>query len=326
MLILSFNTATDVATRRCRRRRRGPWRAGLGVALLEDVDALLRDARVEPRAIDALVAGTGPGSFTSTRIGLASRARLALALDLPSPASRRWTRWPPRGWTPPRGGRSSRRGIRPGPARCPRRARAGSGDRVRRERGDPLSAALERRGRSCRPTRTTSVPSARGCAALAVRLALRRRSSPSCARPTRRHGAPRERRAVARAARPRHRRGDRARLVPAVVAVDVRRRLQAELDRDRRLPRGGARRVRVRVPVRRCLARHERRRLADLPETRVASTLSSASSRSPPPIRGGATRSRCASPTRRRFGCTSGSASRPAASGAATTRTIVRTR
>ena len=84
MLILAFDTATDVATSAL---VDGAEVLGERVSvprtLLEDVDALLRDAGVEPASIDAVVVGTGPGSFTSTRIGLAVARGLALALDVP---------------------------------------------------------------------------------------------------------------------------------------------------------------------------------------------------------------------------------------------------
>jgi tRNA threonylcarbamoyl adenosine modification protein YeaZ len=50
--------------------------------LLEDVDALLRQGGAHPRDLDALAVGTGPGSFTGVRIGLAAARGLALSLDL----------------------------------------------------------------------------------------------------------------------------------------------------------------------------------------------------------------------------------------------------
>jgi tRNA threonylcarbamoyladenosine biosynthesis protein TsaB len=84
MLVLAFDTATDVATSalvddgrvvgECTSEPR---------ALLAAVDELLREAGAEPTDLNALVVGTGPGSFTSTRIGLAAARGLALALDLP---------------------------------------------------------------------------------------------------------------------------------------------------------------------------------------------------------------------------------------------------
>lgn len=83
MLILAFDTATGAATSALV--EDGVVRAELASVprtLLRDVDALLRSAAVEPQDVDALVVGTGPGSFTSTRIGLAVARGLALALDL----------------------------------------------------------------------------------------------------------------------------------------------------------------------------------------------------------------------------------------------------
>ena len=58
-------------------------RATTAKAVLAAADELVRDAGLEPRDLDALVVGTGPGSFTSIRIGLATARGLALALDLP---------------------------------------------------------------------------------------------------------------------------------------------------------------------------------------------------------------------------------------------------
>ena len=83
MLALSFDTATDIAT--CALVEDGRVlgeRASLPRRLLEDVDAVLSRAGIEPDDLDTLVVGTGPGSFTSTRIGLAVARGLAVALDL----------------------------------------------------------------------------------------------------------------------------------------------------------------------------------------------------------------------------------------------------
>jgi tRNA threonylcarbamoyladenosine biosynthesis protein TsaB len=85
MLVLAFDTATDVATSALL--HDGDVlgeRTSVPRTLLEDLDALLRDADIEPAEIDALVVGTGPGSFTSTRIGLAVARGLGLALDIPA--------------------------------------------------------------------------------------------------------------------------------------------------------------------------------------------------------------------------------------------------
>jgi len=52
--------------------------------LLEDVDALLRQAGAHAGDVEALAVGTGPGSFTGTRIGIAVARGLGLALDVPA--------------------------------------------------------------------------------------------------------------------------------------------------------------------------------------------------------------------------------------------------
>ena len=81
--MLAFDTATDVATSALvddgevlgERRSRAQ-------TLLEDVDALLRQGGAHSRDLDALAVGTGPGSFTGLRLGLAAARGLALSLEL----------------------------------------------------------------------------------------------------------------------------------------------------------------------------------------------------------------------------------------------------
>jgi tRNA threonylcarbamoyladenosine biosynthesis protein TsaB len=85
MLVLAFDSATDVATSALVRDGEVLGeRTSLPRTLLEDLDSLLRDVDAEPADVDALVVGTGPGSFTSTRIGLAVARGLGLALDVPA--------------------------------------------------------------------------------------------------------------------------------------------------------------------------------------------------------------------------------------------------
>jgi len=83
--IFAFDTATSVAT--CALLREGEVvgeRLAEAKAILAAADDLVRAAGIEPGEIDALVVGTGPGSFTSIRIGLATARGLALALGVPA--------------------------------------------------------------------------------------------------------------------------------------------------------------------------------------------------------------------------------------------------
>ncbi len=84
MLTLAFDTATGVATSAL---VDGDEVLGERVSraqtLLEDVDALLRQAGAHPADLDRLAVGIGPGSFTGVRIGLAAARGLALSLDVP---------------------------------------------------------------------------------------------------------------------------------------------------------------------------------------------------------------------------------------------------
>jgi tRNA threonylcarbamoyladenosine biosynthesis protein TsaB len=89
LLILSLDTATDIATA-C------VWRDGRVLAesatrarsvaaqrVLADIDRLMGEADVEPADLDLVVAGTGPGTFTGLRIGLAAARALGFALGIP---------------------------------------------------------------------------------------------------------------------------------------------------------------------------------------------------------------------------------------------------
>jgi tRNA threonylcarbamoyladenosine biosynthesis protein TsaB len=84
MLILAFDTATDVATSALVSDGEVLGeRVSRAVTLLEDVDALVRQAGMHTADVDAIAVGTGPGSFTGVRVGLATARGLALALDVP---------------------------------------------------------------------------------------------------------------------------------------------------------------------------------------------------------------------------------------------------
>jgi tRNA threonylcarbamoyladenosine biosynthesis protein TsaB len=84
VLTLAFDTATSAATAALVRDREVLGeRVSRAVTVLVDADELLRASGAEPAELTGIVVGTGPGSFTGLRLGLATARGLALALELP---------------------------------------------------------------------------------------------------------------------------------------------------------------------------------------------------------------------------------------------------
>ncbi|WP_030436559.1 tRNA (adenosine(37)-N6)-threonylcarbamoyltransferase complex dimerization subunit type 1 TsaB [Actinoplanes subtropicus] len=94
MLVLALDTATPASTaalvevtadglRGVAERRTVDPRAH-GEKLAPEIAAILADHDVRPRDLTAIVAGVGPGPFTGLRVGLATAASMAQALDIPT--------------------------------------------------------------------------------------------------------------------------------------------------------------------------------------------------------------------------------------------------
>ena len=84
MLTLAFDTATRVATAALVRDDEVLGeRVSRAVVVLADADELLREAGARQADLTGLAVGTGPGSFTGLRLGLAAARGLSFALDLP---------------------------------------------------------------------------------------------------------------------------------------------------------------------------------------------------------------------------------------------------
>ena len=84
MLTLAFDTATSVAT--IALVRDGDVlgeRTSNASEVLAAADELLREQGLAPKRLSHLVVGTGPGSFTGIRIGLAAARGLAFGLSVP---------------------------------------------------------------------------------------------------------------------------------------------------------------------------------------------------------------------------------------------------
>jgi tRNA threonylcarbamoyladenosine biosynthesis protein TsaB len=84
-LTLAFDTATFVAcVALVRDGKPVAERRTTARALLEDAQALLEEANAAPGDVELIVAGTGPGSYTSLRMGLVTARVLAMSLAAPA--------------------------------------------------------------------------------------------------------------------------------------------------------------------------------------------------------------------------------------------------
>jgi tRNA threonylcarbamoyladenosine biosynthesis protein TsaB len=84
VLTLAFDTATSAATAALVRDGEVLGETvSRAVRVLEDADDLFRESGAARAELTGIVVGTGPGSFTGLRMGVAAARGLALALELP---------------------------------------------------------------------------------------------------------------------------------------------------------------------------------------------------------------------------------------------------
>jgi tRNA threonylcarbamoyladenosine biosynthesis protein TsaB len=84
VLTLAFDTATSAATVALVGDGEVLGEAvSRAVRVLEDADGLFRQSGAAPTELTGVVVGTGPGSFTGIRMGIAAARGLSLALDVP---------------------------------------------------------------------------------------------------------------------------------------------------------------------------------------------------------------------------------------------------
>lgn len=84
MLILAFDTATDVATSALVRDGEVLGeRVSRAVRVLDDFEHLLREAGFEADDVEGIVVGRGPGSYTGLRMGLVTARTLSFSLGVP---------------------------------------------------------------------------------------------------------------------------------------------------------------------------------------------------------------------------------------------------
>jgi tRNA threonylcarbamoyladenosine biosynthesis protein TsaB len=84
VLVLAFDTATELATTAVVREGLVVGeRLSRPVRILEDLDALLAEGGLERSAVEGVVVGTGPGSYTGLRMGLVTARALSFALGAP---------------------------------------------------------------------------------------------------------------------------------------------------------------------------------------------------------------------------------------------------